>query len=74
MAQFTIHFVVELNLLFSSLQYVRMGPMAITVSTTVAVTVTMILPVTDRLVTVKGDVNRDILTRSALNVSNKSRK
>ena len=48
--------------------------MAITVSTTVAVTVLMTLLVTDRLVTVKAGVNQDLLTRFALNVSNKSKK
>ena len=47
--------------------------MAITVSTTVAVTVTMILIVTYRLVTVKEDVNQDLLTRYALNVSYRSK-
>ena len=42
-----------------------MEPTVTTVSTTVVVTVWMILLVTDRLVTVKGDANRDIPTRSA---------
>ena len=45
-----------------------------TVSTTVAVTVLMTLLVTDRLVTVKGGVNRDMTTRCATNVCNQSQK
>ena len=48
-----------------------MEPTVTTVSTTVVVTVWMILLVTDRLVTVKGDANRDIPTRSATKVCTK---
>ena len=50
------------------LQYVKMGPMVTTVSTTVVGTVLMTLLVTDKLENVKGDVNRDIPTRCAKNV------
>ena len=50
------------------MKYARMEPMVTTVSTTVAVTVWMTPLVTYRLVTVKGDVNRDTQTRRATNV------
>ena len=43
---------------------------ATAVSTNVAVTVGMTLLVTNKLDTVKRDVNQDILTYSATNVSN----
>lgn len=42
-----------------------MGPMDITVSTTVVVTVSATLHVTKKLVTVTGGVTRDILTVTA---------
>ena len=45
-----------------------MGHSVTTVSTTVVVTVLMTHLVTDRLVTVKGDVNLDIPTNCATNV------
>ena len=50
------------------MQYVRMEPMVTTVSTTVAGTVLMTLPATKRLVSVKGDANRDIPTHCVANV------
>ena len=71
MAQLNFY-IVEFYLLFS--QYVRMEPTAITVSTTVVVTVLMILLVTDILGNVMKDVNQDLLTLFALNVSNRSKK
>lgn len=56
------------------LQNVIMGPMDITVSTTVAVTASTILHVTNGMVTVKGDVIRDIQKAIATNVCSYTQK
>lgn len=57
-----------MNLYKQRLQIVRTEPLVMAVSTTVVVTVLEIPRVTNRLVTVKGVANQDILTTTVAKV------